>query len=366
MQNTFQKKKKIVFVHHKISYGGANKMLTFVANTLASEGKYEVTVHTYASDEAPSYELHKSIKVIKESHYTSLKNIYKLPQFLKVNNVIKTIKPDLVISFMSTNNFFSILSVLFKPTKVIISERGNPKSENSLFSKMKLMTYGLSDGVVFQTEGAKSFFSKKVQLKGVIIENPVIKPDIEIKSWDQRKKTIAFVGRFDIIQKRQDIAIKAFALINKTHPDYKLVFYGDGDGLNEMKDLVKELSLDEVIEFKGMVDNVIEEISNSRIFLLTSDFEGVPNALIEAMSLGLPCISTDCDPGGARLLISNNNNGILVSKGDIHEIYEAVNKMIEMPDFANELGNNAKEISSIFSEVEIKNKWLSYINNTIK
>lgn len=363
--NTFEKK-KILFVHHKIGYGGANKMLVFVANTLAKNPKYDITIFTYASNEDASYKLDEKITLIKSEKYTTLQNKYKLQQFFSVKKIVNEISPHLIISFMSTNNFFSILSSLFRKTKVIISERGNPSSEKGIYAKIKLATYALADGIVFQTEGARSFFSSKVKSKSVVISNPVIDSGIQIKEWNERDKTISFVGRFDIVQKRQDVMIESFALVHKKNPDYKLVFYGDGDGLIEIKDLVKQKNLQNAVVFKGRVDNVLEEIAKSRIFVLTSDFEGIPNALIEAMSLGLPCVSTDCDPGGARLLIENNLNGLLVNKRDVKEIYNKICFLIDNPDFSSIIGSNAKKITRKYSKSEISREWEEYTLKKIR
>lgn len=356
--------RKILFVHHKIGYGGANKMLIFVANSLAENPNNNVTIYTYASNDDSAYPLNENIKLIKSNKHTSLSNKHKLKQFISVKKLINESNPDVLISFMSTNNFFSIIGSLFSKTKVIISERGNPASEKGLYSKLKLASYRFADGIVFQTKGAQSFFSEKVKRKSIIIPNPVIDPKIEIGKWEDRRKEIAFVGRFDIRQKRQDLMIEAFSIISKKYPDYKLVFYGDGEEQEIIKNLAIELDVINSVEFKGRVNDVVKHISGARIFVMTSDFEGIPNALIEAMSIGLPCISTDCDPGGARLLIEDKKNGLLVEKNNVEQLALSMAYLIEDPTKADRLGDKAREINIKYDENSIKDTWRNIIEKT--
>jgi len=179
------------------------------------------------------------------------------------------------------------------------------------------------------------------------------------------KNEISFVGRFEIKQKRQDIMLKAFHLVQKEIKDIKLVFYGDGEDVNVIKTMVNNLKLNDKIVFRGKVDNVESHIYNSKLFVLTSDYEGIPNSLIEAMSLGLPCISTDCDPGGARLLIKDNINGLLVPKGDEKKIAEAILFLLRNPVSAYKIGQEARKILEEYSEDKIIYLWKTYIEKII-
>ncbi len=357
-------KKKVLIIYHKIGYGGANKMLTFLANRLV-KGNFDVSVYTYASNEEPTYKLHDKITLIKENRVS---HNYLFRRFIELFKVVKMIhrqKPDVVISFLTNSNVFSIIGTRFTKIPVIISERGDPRAEKGLLAKIKQSFFSLAEGAVFQTEGAKNFFPNKLQNRSTIIPNPVLMPDIKIQKWEDRKNEISFVARFDIKQKRQDIMIKAFAKIAARYPDMILVFYGDGDDIDRINELVVNYNLKGRVVFKGKVNNIIDQISTSKIFVLTSDFEGIPNALIEAMSLGLPCVSTDCEPGGARLLIKNGINGILVPKADIDAIANSIAFFIENSEIADKLGNKAKDICNDFSPENIEKAWVKYIEKII-
>ena len=355
----------ILIIYHKIGYGGANKMITFVANALASSG-FNVMIYTYSSDEEPEYQLNDSIQLIKETeHYgRSIKD--RIHQVNKIINILKITRPKVVLSFMSTSNLYAIFSTRIFEIPTIISERGNPESEKRLISRIKQLIMRFSEGAVFQTEGAKKFFPKKLQNRSIIIPNPVIKTTIAIDNWNSRKKEISFVARFEVKQKRHDLILLAFQKVIEQYPEYKLCFYGDGEDLEEIIKLTEKLGLQSSVIFKGKVDNVVEQISKSKIFVLTSDYEGIPNALIEAMSIGLPCVSTDCRPGGARLLIENKVNGIIVPTGDHEAISEAILFMLDNPEEATKMGNEALAISERFSENVIADEWVNYTNSIIK
>ena len=184
--------------------------------------------------------------------------------------------------------------------------------------------------------------------------------------FEKRKKEIAFVGRFYLPQKRQDVAVKAFQLFLLKHPDYKLVFYGDGKDLDKIKKQVKKSGIDNNVVFMGAVKNLAECLKNSKMLLITSDYEGIPNALIEGMCIGLPCISTDCSPGGARFLIQDKENGLLVPRNSPNDIAEACSFIVEHPDIAEQYGKDAQMITEKLSPQIIYQLWNDYLTSKIK
>ena len=173
------------------------------------------------------------------------------------------------------------------------------------------------------------------------------------------------LGRLDIFQKRQDVLIKAFYLFHNNHPDYKLEIWGDGAQQDEekIKRLISSLKLDNYVIMKGVTNTPSKSIMDSRFFVLSSDFEGIPNALIEAMSLGLPCISTKCSPGGAELLITNSRNGLLVPCGDYRALSDKMCWMVEHPIDSDNMGKEARKISEKFSDEIISKMWFDYLNS---
>ena len=132
--------------------------------------------------------------------------------------------------------------------------------------------------------------------------------------------------------------------------------------MDKVKLLVKEMGLTNSVRFAGQVDNICKVISASKMFVITSDFEGIPNSLIDAMLSGLPIVATDCSPGGAALLIKNNENGLLVPCGDISAISSAMCNIIMNPEKGQIMGKQAQDVAIRFSPNEIIRLWIEEID----
>ena len=218
-------------------------------------------------------------------------------------------------------------------------------------------------GAVFQLPKVAEYYSF-IKGKTAVIPNPINKPDVkELLSFDKRNDEIVTVGRLDLSQKRHDVLIKAFDLFLKNHPLYRLTLYGGGKegDVNKLTALVTQLGIADKVNFAGSVSNPTERISKSKVFVLSSDFEGIPNALMEAMSIGLPCIATDCRPGGARMLIEDGENGFIVPKGDIFGLAEKMDFLATNPVLADNIGQEAMKITQRFAENKIIEMWENYL-----
>lgn len=356
-----KKRTKILFVINKLTYGGAEKMFTFVANKLSESDRYEITVYSFESN-TYYYKLSEGINYIGETHVAKRKILRRFVQLFQIMRTIKREKADIVISFLHNPNILSIFASKIMRTPVIISERGDPYNWHFYLKRVKTLIYGYADGIVFQTEGAKCFFPIKIQKNSCVIPNPVLPLEQKFESsYNATSKEICFIARFENKQKRQDIMLKAFKIVLEKYPDMILRFYGDGPDEPFIRDLAHSMGIINNIKFMGVSKNPVRDIANSRIFVLTSDYEGIPNALIEAMSIGLPVISTDCSPGGARMLIDDGVNGMIVPKGDYKAIADKMIRYIEDPELAKEHGINARKIKEKFSPDKIIYQWESYI-----
>lgn len=359
-------KVKILFVINKLGYGGAEKMLTFLANKLSQkDSSFNVVVYTFESDTV-YYKLDENVRYIPEKRIFKTRKIRRFVHFLQISNVIHKEKPSVVISFLSNPNMLSILATRLSRTSVIISERGDPYQAKGLLNAFVRYLYNFSDGAVFQTDGAKDYYCRALQKKSCVIPNPVTFTNKDIEEKPKKRNEIAFVARFELRQKRQDIMLFAFKKVVEIFPDVKLIFYGDGPDEQKVKDLSQQLNLSANVEFAGLVQDVRAVIEKSKIFVLTSDYEGIPNALIEAMAIGLPVVSTDCSPGGAKMLIETNVNGILVPIGDIDAIANAVLFLLSNPQIAEQYGLEATKIISKFAPTNIIDMWEQYVEKIIK
>lgn len=348
---------KIFMLIKRLDYSGACKMFVWLANSLCKKG-HEVTIMTFMSRNTANIE--KTIKWI-QCDYLENKDIFK--KIITIRRNIKECKPDVSISFLLDANVYNTFACMGLKTKSVISERNDPFKPGYWVLKFWKPWFRFAKGAVFQLPKVAEYYSN-VKAPTAVIPNPVLcHHDIEIAPFEKRPDTISVLGRLDIFQKRHDVLIEAFSKFVKWYPSFMLYFYGDGPDKKKMQNQVSKLSLEGKVIFAGITNTPIEVMRNSKMYILTSDFEGIPNSLIEAMSLGLPCISTDCRPGGARLLINDGINGFIVPQGDSNAIAEKMKWYMQHPNEANLYGKRAKNISERFSEEKVTLMWNKYLKS---
>lgn len=356
--------KKIMFVIHALGYGGAGKMIVYLANHMAQCG-YKTVIYV-EEQQGQHYPVDSSIEVVQETKF--FKNYYTrhFQQIFQLKRRVREINPDIVVSFQTNQNALSVLATRGRKTPVIISERGDPYQYNNIVAKLKTAVINRAEGAVFQTKRAAEYYGKDLQKRSRVIYNPCTVPFVERPEWDDRNNEIAFVARFDIQQKRQDLMVKAFAQIASKFPAYKLCFYGAGGDQETIERLVDELGIRQQVLFKGLTKDIPNAIRESKLFVLSSDYEGLPNALIEAMAVGLPCVSTDCSPGGAAELIQNDVNGLIVPCNDVKALAMAMEKMLSNPDMADCMGKKAQNIIERLSPETVFEQWEKYIKEVLE
>ncbi len=350
---------KVCFLIGSMSFSGAEKVLSSLTNELAKIG-YDI--HIILLKEKPGvYEHSKNITI--HGVYTNGKRINRIINRIKlIRSSIKIIKPDLVVSFGYVCNINSVISMFFNEIPLVLCERNDPMYDpvSNLDKLKRKLLYPLANGYVFQTEDIQNYFSRKIKKRSVVIPNPVIDKIFEIKTSVSENKKIVTIARLDDYQKNQTMLIKAFTAIADKISDYNLHIYGNGPDHGKYKSLILELQMNNRIFLCGETKNSIENLKGADIFALTSNFEGMPNALIEAMSVGLPCISTDCGGGGAKALISNMENGILIGKGKQQELEEALLLLAKNPDLREQLGKEAYKINEHLNIKRIIKIWIKY------
>lgn len=359
----------ILFLTNSVGFGGAEKMLAFVANGLCKIGN-QIYIANFNS--VPQYVTDK--KQIFDSSITiysiETKNGNKHIQRIKaIKQLVVNKKIEVIIGFTMFPNFYGkIVSILTKVPS-IMSERGDPYVgfTNSIADKIILFFINSSKGAVFQTVDAARFYSKKLQRRGIVIPNAIELPDNFVKKQNiARLKTVVSVGRFQNVQKRYDIMLKSFALFAESHPDYILKLYGSGDDILLIKQWSKDFGISDKVKFMGVVYNAPNVIKEDGMFLITSDYEGIPNALLEAMAAGLPVISTDCSPGGAKMLINDHENGLLVPVRDIKAIANAMTEFANNRELSEKCSKNAQKVVNKFAPQKIIQQWIEYINKFSK
>lgn len=278
--------------------------------------------------------------------------------------------PDMtVIVFLQPSIPMVLLAVQGLPNKIIISERADP---NRLMKKRYGKPfiekyYTRADAVVFQTEDAKSVYPETVSAKGTIIPNP-LKDNLPKPYHGKRNKNITTFCRISN-QKNLALLVDAFAKVHKDHPDYTLRVIGDAPNdegeqvLKAINSQIEELNLQDAVKLEPFMANVHEAIIKDAMYVNSSDYEGISNAMLEAMAIGMPVVCTDCPIGGAKATITDVENGLLVPIQDAESLSKAINRVIEEDDLADKLSYNACKLRDELSLDKITDQWISLLGD---
>lgn len=351
---------KILFCIGNLSKGGAERVASNLCNYLIEENK--VTIVTTIGKKS-EYILDKKIKIkcLEDENINNnfiLKNIKRIKALQKI---IKEENPDIIISFLPEPSYrILFLKIFNNKLKVIVSVRNDPKIEyKSAISKLAMrILYPIANGFVFQTQEAQEYFNKKIQRKSVIIPNPIKEEFICRPYTGKREKIIVTVGRLEK-QKNHKMLIEAFSKLPEELNEYKLIIYGEGSLRPELEKQIKELNLLDRVFLPGQVDDIKNKIYKASLFVLSSNYEGMPNALMEAMALGIPCVATDCPCGGPRFLIKNKENGYLIAINDTENLYKKMKEVLETDQTV--ISKNASKITIGLNPKKINENWREYI-----
>ena len=344
--------------------GGAERVIANLAQYLDEKGYHVVLVTTHKAE--IEYEVPETVKRIlsepdeRELQGGRIRNF--LTRFRKLRRIWKEEKPDVIVSFIGKNNIMAILTSLGMGIPVAVSVRGEPGEEyyNGLLRFLARNLFYLADGVILQTKRCMEFFPKGVRKKAIILKNPVNPVFFREPYRGEREKTIVAVGRVDE-NKNHEMLIRAFAGIADEFPEYRLIIYGDGDKRSDLLKLTRELKLEDRISLPGNIDNVADAIYKTRVFVLSSNTEGMPNTLIEAMILGLTVISTDCPCGGPAELIVHGVNGLLSPVKDINSMKENLQYVLNNLHRADEMAHEASKTSDIYDVNKVYLEWERYL-----
>lgn len=354
----------IAFMIGSFAKGGSERVMSNLIDYFARR-EHQVTVITQYCKE-DEYELNPKARRIlsdiapEEVTGSRIRNFYR--RFRKLRNIWKTERPDLILVFIGKNNIMTLLTSWGLHIPVVVSVRAEPHEEypNRWMRFAARHLFRRATGVVVQTSECKRFFPEKIQEKTVILLNPINASFFGVTYEGEREHTIVTVGRMDE-NKNQQLLIRAFAKIADQYPEYQLILYGKGEKEEALRTLTRELRLEDRIEFPGVINDVPEKIKKAGVFVLPSYTEGMPNALIEAMIIGLPVISTDCPCGGSADLIDHGINGLLTPVGDADKMAENLQVMLNDLQKASEMGKKARETADIYREETVYGEWYRYL-----
>lgn len=345
----------IAFVIHEMTGGGAERVISVLANNMVKKG-IDVTILMTAGAKV-EYELDSRVRVIQVGDKTAGNPINFLKRITNLRSNFKNEVYDAIIAFEADTGFYSVIANAFMGNKLFVSERNDPARYNHKL--LRWFAYSKAKRVLFQTEGARNYFRGNIRDKGIVIANPLKEGLPDVYHGDRRKQIVA-VGRLNS-QKNYHVMIDAFEEFYRMHPDYSLHIYGEGELRENISRRIQAGNAAEAIILEGFCSNVNEKIRDAAMFVMSSDYEGMPNALMEAMAIGLPVISTDCPIGGPRELIEDGVNGLLVNIGDSNGIAKAMAKLADDTELATRIGVEATRIREKYNSDTICMKWIEAI-----
>lgn len=341
---------KILFFIGSMRRGGAERVISILANHYAKKG-WNVEI-ALLLDTDVQYPLDENIAIVNlnvgEGSY--FKNLPKW--ILKIRSYVNKSRPDKIVSFIGRINMLVLTATLFTKIPIIVSERNDPKHDGrgKIIQYYCNWIYKRASKVVFQTEYERSCFSDNLK-QSVIIPNP-----ISVAMPPQKSQRLEFVtaGRL-MPQKNQAMLIDAFVEIHKNYPLAALKIYGDGALKDELQNRIDAYKLNDVVHLCGNVIDLHDRIVGATAFILTSEYEGLSNALIEAMMLGIPCISTDYP--GSEEIIQDGINGLIVPRQNVAALSVAIKKIIDNPKFCERIVDASLKKAECYKKEFVLQKW---------
>ena len=359
-------KKIMLAVQRLDKFGGAQRVITNLANCYSRDG-YETSLLTMLGGECV-YGVDGGVKRLNVASVCGESRSIgaKLKKIVQIRKFLKEERPDIVVTFHIDITFFLLIAMTGLNIPVVVSERHDPKvtpRRKSLRILRKLLYPGV-DGFVFQTEEAKSFFSEKIGKRSVVIGNPVREDLPDIDGEKIFNNEIVSAGRLEAV-KNHALLLEAFSDVAGELPEYVIKIYGEGSQRENLEKKILELGLEGRAELCGTVKDLPSKIKDSALFVLTSNYEGIPNVLLEAMALGIPSISTNCPCGGPELLIENGVNGLLIQVGDRKALGEDMVKLLKDTELRDMISENAVGVRQRFALQKIYNDWKTFTDRFI-
>lgn len=355
---------RVTFIISALFAGGAERVISIMANYWSRKG-WDVTILSLDNGEIPPFfEIDRSVRHIplglSGDSAGLLMGIWNnLKRVLRLRRAIIRSRPNAVISFVDKTNVLTLCATRMLNFKVIASERIDPHmySIGTIWNGLRWWTYSRADRIVVQTVSAREYFLPKFEGKTTIIPNPVLFASTNQATLKERsaQRMILAMGRLSAQKGFEDL-LRAFRRIKDQYPDWTLTIIGEGPQRPELEVLREKLGLSGCVFLPGLVKTPLELLNKAGLFVLSSRFEGFPNALCEAMASGLPVIATDC-PSGPREIVCDGEDGVLVPPGDVDALAGAMDSLMSNPGQRARLGKHAMEITQRFGLERVMGMW---------
>ena len=358
MKKAMPRKSKIAFVVTDMEGGGAQRVAAQLCNSWAKRGE-DVTLFSFdPPDRPPFYELSNKVKfkplgLKKKSDSGIWRFINNVMRVIVFHFELRRLKPTVLISFSTEVAVVCLVATTILKIPVIACERANPRifPLSKTWRAMRKLTYWMAHEIVVQTGRAAAFFKK-----ATVIPNPVTKPDISgpVKPENLPAQFIVSLARLGP-EKRLNVLIDAFANLAADYPDLHVVLIGLGTEREALEAQAKERRLADRVHLTGAIQGPFPAMVKAELFVLPSSSEGFPNALCEAMALGLPCISTH-EAVGADI-IRDGENGLLVHCDNVQGLETAIRYLLDDKSKAGQMGEEAKKITKDLAPEKVLEQW---------
>lgn len=346
---------KIMMAITGMQSGGAERVMATLCNELSKRHEVCLLIMKTAQSD---YSISDRVEVVAGS--IENQNLLKCVQFTK--REITRRNPDVILSFMTKTNIILLLAAMQTgmSRRVVLAERANPYNAKSIFRIMRRFLYPHAGGAVFQTVQAQKYYDGIIKSDSIVLKNP-LNPDFDDEAYEGiRRKAIVTMGRLSV-EKNQKLLVEAFSKIALKYTEYIVEIYGDGPLKEELQRQIDSSGLNKRVLLMGRKDRVRDYVKDASIFVLPSNSEGMPNALLEAMALGIPSIATDCPIGGSAFIIRDHENGLLLPMNDADALAQALAELIQNRVLAEKLGRNGRKVTEDFAAEKVSAEWEAYL-----
>lgn len=353
----------ICFLVSALNDGGAERVATTLCNAWAERGDAVTLIPTYSGRGTCFYTVSPAVELVCLADVVGVagRGAWTYAKRLRaLRCLISGRKPDVVISFLSNVNVAAILSCAFLRVPVIVCERVDPSFRYPwLLTALCKATYRFADVLTVQTESVAgrtvNFYPGLRKVRS--IPNPLPEAVAKLEPSRQGKRRILLSAGRLVPQKQPGRLLEAFAEAAPHFPEWDLHIYGDGPLRDELEQQAEATGARNRIVFNGATASLWEAMAGADAFAMVSRYEGFPNALLEAMGIGLPCVVFDC-PSGPREITRNGEDALLVPLDDHNALVAALGKLMGSEDLRRTLGAQAREsVRSRFSLSEVVHKW---------
>ena len=368
---------RVTLVISSLAAGGAERVLSTMANCWARCG-WHVSLVTLDAVSTDFYPLHADVERIglgvSGASYTAWQAVRSnVARVARLRRAFRASRPQVVISFMAPTTVLTLMAAWKENVPVVVSERIDPTQYPlpRIWSAARRVAYRTASAVVVQTPEVRQWAERVVPPSHVhVIPNPVALAEAGAKNTpaappalERTARHVVAMGRLDA-QKGFDILVRAFADCYATRPEWRLTVLGEGNERHQLATLAEQLGVASVVRFPGRVTDPATVLRSADLFVLSSRYEGFPNALLEAMAVGLPVVATDC-PSGPKHIVRNGIDGILVPVENASSLAASMAALMDDESLRKRFGERATDVTERFGVGRIMAQWESLLRGVL-